>query len=139
MLAAFLFNPRVLILLVPPVLIIVLLLFIIYKFARPQFDKFVSFFKRKRADPNSALNQAKKQAVQGFHNYQSRRADPNSALNQAKRQAVQGFHNYQSRKAISQKNIELLRQLDQLRQQGILSEQEFEEKKQQILRENSQY
>lgn len=113
-LAAFLFNPRVLILLVPPVLIIVLLLFIIYKFARPQFDKFVSFFKRKRADPNSALNQAKKQAVQGFHNYQSR-------------------------KAISQKNIELLRQLDQLRQQGILSEQEFEEKKQQILRENSQY
>ena len=110
----FVFNPKVLMLLIPPILIIGFLLFIMYKFARPQFDKLVSFFKRKNADPNSALNQAKRQTVQGFHNYQSRRA-------------------------ISQKNIELLRQLDQLRQQGILSEQEFEEKKQQILRETGQY
>lgn len=105
----FVFNPRILILLIPPILIIGFLLFIMYKFARPQFDKLVNFFKRKGADPNSALNQAKRQTIQGIRNYQSRRA-------------------------LSQKNIDLLKQLDELRQQGILSEQEFEEKKQQILR-----
>lgn len=105
----FVFNPRILILLIPPILIIGFLLFIMYKFARPQFDKLVNFFKRKEADPNSALNQAKQQTIQGFRNYQRR-------------------------KALSQKNIDLLKQLDELRQQGILSEQEFEEKKQQILR-----
>lgn len=105
----FVFNPRILILLIPPILIIGFLLFIMYKFARPQFDKLVNFFKRKEADPNSALNQAKQQTIQGFRNYQSRRA-------------------------LSQKNIDLLKQLDQLRQQGILSDQEFEEKKRQILR-----
>ena len=108
MLAAFLFNPRVLILLVPPVLIIVLLLFIMYKFARPQFDKLIFFFQRKKADPNSYINQA------------------NTNI-------THGLNHLSKKKAISQKNLELLKQLDDLRKEGTITQQEFDEEKKQIL------
>lgn len=106
---AFVFNPKIFVLLIPPFLIIGFLLFIMYKFARPQFDKLVNFFRRNKNNPTSSFNRFKQSTTRDFNNHQQRQA-------------------------ISQKNLDLLQQLDQLRQQGILSEQEFEEKKKQILR-----
>lgn len=51
----FVFNPRILILLIPPILIIGFLLFIMYKFARPQFDKLVNFSNVKELIPTVRL------------------------------------------------------------------------------------